>query len=76
MIVLRDGFPIPVIEEVLEKQQKARYFTVMDLTNGFFHVTIEDSSRKYTQNGFATKTELYEFKRAQFGALLLFSLDL
>uniref|UniRef100_A0AAG5DTA5 RNA-directed DNA polymerase n=1 Tax=Anopheles atroparvus TaxID=41427 RepID=A0AAG5DTA5_ANOAO len=64
-MVLKDGFPIPLIEEVLEKLQRARYFTVMDLTNGFFHVPIEESSRKYT--AFATKTGLYEFKRAPFG---------
>lgn len=64
-MVLKDAFPVPVIDEVLEKLQSAKYFSVMDLENGFFHVPIEPSSRKFT--AFVTKTGLYEFLRAPFG---------
>lgn len=64
-MVLKDGFPVPVIEEVLAKLQNARYFSVMDLENGFFHVNIELQSRKYT--AFVTKKRLFEFKRVPFG---------
>lgn len=64
-LVLKDRFPVPVVEEVLEKMQSAKYFTVMDLKNGFFHVEIEEQSRKYT--AFVTKEGLFEFNKAPFG---------
>uniref|UniRef100_A0A2M4CKM2 RNA-directed DNA polymerase n=1 Tax=Anopheles darlingi TaxID=43151 RepID=A0A2M4CKM2_ANODA len=63
--VLKDGFPVPIVEEVLNKLQKAKWFTVMDLANGFFHVPVEEESKKYT--AFATKKGLFEFNRAPFG---------
>ncbi|XP_050338541.1 uncharacterized protein LOC126764887 [Bactrocera neohumeralis] len=50
--VLKDRFPVPIIGELVEKMQSAKFFTVMDLKNGFFHVPIEESSQKYT--AFAT----------------------
>lgn len=64
-MVLKDGFPVPLMEEVLEKLQGAKFFTVMDLENGFFHVPIKESSRKYT--AFVTREGLYEFNVAPFG---------
>jgi len=30
--------------------QNAKYFSVLDLKNGFFHVEIDEASRKYTAN--------------------------
>lgn len=64
-MVLKDGFPVPVIEDVLQKLQKAKFFCVMDLENGFFHVPIDEASKKFT--AFVTKQGLYEFNRAPFG---------
>ncbi|XP_039970116.1 uncharacterized protein LOC120782025 [Bactrocera tryoni] len=63
--VLKDRFPVPIIDEVLEKMQSAKFFTVMDLKNGFFHVPIEESSQKYT--AFLTREGLFEFAKAPFG---------
>lgn len=64
-MILKDGFPIPLMDEVLQKLQGATCFSVMDLENGFFHVPIEEASKKYT--AFVTKKGLYEFNRAPFG---------
>lgn len=64
-MVLKDSFPVPLIDEVLEKLQAAQYFTVMDLENGFFHVPLEEESKKLT--AFVVKSGLYEFERAPFG---------
>ncbi|XP_058128665.1 uncharacterized protein LOC131292920 [Anopheles ziemanni] len=64
-MILKDGFPIPRIDEVLEKLQSAKWFSVMDLENGFFHVPIDEASKKYT--AFVTKKGFYEFNRAPFG---------
>ncbi|XP_022225821.2 uncharacterized protein LOC111076370 [Drosophila obscura] len=64
-MVLKDCFPVPIVEDVLEKLENAKMFTIMDLENGFFHVPVEEGSKKYT--AFITKQGLYEFNRAPFG---------
>lgn len=64
-MVLKDCFPVPLIDEVLEKLQNSKFFTVMDLENGFFHVPIEESSKHLT--AFVTKEGLFEFNKAPFG---------
>jgi len=33
---------------VIDKMQNAKYFSVFDLKNRFFHVEIDEASRKYT----------------------------
>lgn len=64
-MVLQDLFPVPLIEDVLDKLQAAKFFTIMDLENGFFHVPIEEKSRHLT--AFITREGLFEFNRAPFG---------
>jgi len=58
-MVLKDCFPVPIVENVLEKLENSKIFTIMDLENGFFHVPVEESSKKYT--AFITKEGLFEF---------------
>ena len=52
-------FPMPIIDEQLEKLAEAKVFTTLDLRNGFFHVPVEEKSSKYT--AFATAQGQYEF---------------
>ncbi|XP_068143457.1 uncharacterized protein [Drosophila tropicalis] len=47
LMVLKDCFPVPVIDDVLDKLQNAKLFTVMDLEKGFFHVPIEEENFDY-----------------------------
>ncbi|XP_043862228.1 uncharacterized protein LOC122756476 [Drosophila santomea] len=61
-MVLKDCFPVPRMDDVLEQLQPANVFVVMDLENSFLHVPIEESSRKFT--AFITKEMLFEFNRA------------
>lgn len=63
--IVKDRYPLPVMDEVLEKLYDAKIFTTLDLKNGFFHVDIEESSRKYTS--FITPDGQYEFLKAPFG---------
>lgn len=37
-----------IIEDVFEKLQAVKVFVSLDLENSYFHVPIEESSRKYT----------------------------
>lgn len=47
-VILRDCFPLPLIEDQLDRLQTATVFTTLDLENAFFHVSVAESSRKYT----------------------------
>lgn len=38
----KDRYPIPVIEEQIDKLQNARIFRTIDLKNGFFHVNVNE----------------------------------
>ena len=64
-IVVKDRYPLPLIEDVLDKLQEARVFSTLDLKNGFFHVKVDGESRKYT--AFVTHAGQFQFKRVPFG---------
>ncbi len=64
-VVIKDRFPVPLIEDEIDKLQDAKFFTTIDLRNGFFHVPVSKDSRKYT--AFVTPFGLYEFLRCPFG---------
>lgn len=48
-----------MIEDILDRLQGARYFSTLDLNNGFFHVPIAEDNIKYT--AFVTHEGQYEF---------------
>lgn len=58
-------YPLPIIEDQIDKLQGARVYTTLDLENGFFHVAIEEESSKYT--AFIVPNGHYEFLRMPFG---------
>lgn len=63
--IIRDRFPLPLIEDVLDTLQNAKYYSTIDLRNGFFHVSVEEESTKYTS--FVTPNGQYEFLKCPFG---------
>lgn len=63
--VIRDRIPLPNMEEQLDQLQPAKFFTTLDLENGFFHVPVTPDSRKYT--AFSCHVSIYEFKKTPFG---------
>ena len=64
-VVVKDRYPLPLIEDQLDKLQDAKVFSTMDLKNGFFHVKVTTSSRKYTS--FVTHCGQYQFLKVPFG---------
>lgn len=64
-IAERNHFPMPIIEDQIMRLQGKRYFTSLDLKNGFYHVELEEHSKKYTS--FVTSNGQYEFNRLPFG---------
>lgn len=45
-IIIKDRYPLPLIEDQLDKLKDAKLFTTLDLRNGFFHVAVVKESRK------------------------------
>lgn len=63
--VVKDRFPLPLIEDQIDLLAGAQVYTTIDMRNGFFHIPVEESSRKYT--AFITPDGLYEFMKTPFG---------
>jgi transposase InsO family protein len=63
--MLRDEYPLPIIDDHIDKLGEAKVFIALDLKNGFFHLPVSKDSIKYTS--FVTMTGQYEFLRAPFG---------
>lgn len=55
---MKDRYPLPLIEDQLDLLQD-KVFTTLDLKKGFFHVAVDEDSRKYTS--FIIPDGQYEF---------------
>ena len=61
----RRTYPMPTMEDVLPRLNKAKVFTVCDVKNGFWHVQLEEQSSVLTT--FATPYGRYKWNRLPFG---------
>jgi len=59
-----------VIEEQIDRLQGSTFFSTLDLRDGFFHVPVEEESRKYT---FIVSDGHYEFLKTPFGLYTFFA---
>lgn len=66
--IIKDRYPLPLIEDQIDALQGARVYSTLDLANGFFHVPVSPESTKYT--AFITSSGQYEFLKAPFGLCL------
>lgn len=64
-VMVKDRYPLPLIEDQLDKLQDAQVFSTLDLQNEFFHVNVASDSRKYTS--FVTHCGQYQFLKVPFG---------
>lgn len=62
---IKDRYPLPIIEDQLERLRDAKIFSTIDLKNGFHHIDVNPKSRKYTS--FVTQAGQYEFTKTPFG---------
>ncbi|GFU30604.1 transposon Ty3-G Gag-Pol polyprotein [Trichonephila clavipes] len=58
--LVKDKFPLPLTEDVLDTLQEANVYSTLDLRNGFFHVDVDEDCRKYTS--FIVPDGQFEFK--------------
>ncbi|XP_062532887.1 uncharacterized protein K02A2.6-like [Bombyx mori] len=63
--IIKERFPLPLIEDQIDRLKDATMFTTLDLKNGFFHVNVCKESQKYTS--FVTPRAQFEFQKMPFG---------
>ncbi|GFW52570.1 retrovirus-related Pol polyprotein from transposon 412 [Trichonephila clavipes] len=63
--LVKDRFPLRIIEDVLDALQEAKEYSTLDLRNVFFHVDVDKDSRKYTS--FIVPDGQSEFNKVPFG---------
>lgn len=66
--IVKDRHPLPLLEDLIDGLKGACIFSTMDLRNGFFHVPVEESSRKFTS--FVVHNGQFQFLKAPFGLCL------
>ncbi len=64
-ITTRDVYPLPRIDDALSRLEGCRYFTIMDLMVGYWHVGVRKEDREKT--AFITTGGLYQFRVMPFG---------
>ena len=64
-ITQQDCFPMPRIDDILDRLGKSRYFTAIDLKSGYWQIKLSDDSIPKT--AFSTPDGHYEFLRLPFG---------
>ncbi|GFX37406.1 hypothetical protein TNCV_3106581 [Trichonephila clavipes] len=63
--LVKDRFPLPLIEDVLDRLQGAKVYTTLDLKNGFFHVEVNEDCKHLTP--FVVPDGQFEFNKVPFG---------
>ncbi|WP_253302428.1 reverse transcriptase domain-containing protein [Wolbachia endosymbiont of Psylliodes chrysocephala] len=60
-----DKYPLPNINDILDKLGKSQYFSTLDLANGFHQIQMDENDIQKT--AFSTEHGHYEFTRMPFG---------
>ena len=47
-VTIKDYFPIPNIEEILDSSGNMKFFSTLDLRSGFHQVAMDEKSTQYT----------------------------
>lgn len=63
--IKRAHYPLPSVEEIINKLQGAKVFTILDAQNGFWQMVLDESSSLLTT--FNTPWGRYKFTRLPFG---------
>ena len=65
-VTLQDSYELPLISEMLQKQQAKRMFTVLDMKKGYHQMPLDPMSRPYT--AMATHMGLWQWRVMPMGA--------
>ena len=62
---IRDGYPLPTVNQVISKISYGKIFSTFDLRSAFYQVPLPPEDRKYT--AFEANGKLFQFKRMAMG---------
>ena len=60
-----DAYPMPRVDEMLDRLGAAKYLSTLDLTRGYWQVPVKEGDQQKT--AFTTPFGLYQFRRMPFG---------
>lgn len=63
--LIPDKYPLPRIDEILDKLGRAKFFSVLDLFSGFHQIKLNENSRECT--AFSTERGIFQWKVLPFG---------
>ena len=63
-VTVGDGFPIPVISDVLDSLGKTKYISTVDCASGFWQIPVREDRPK---TAFSTDYGHFEYKSMPFG---------
>ncbi|KAI5150817.1 hypothetical protein ENBRE01_1728 [Enteropsectra breve] len=64
-MTVKDKYPLPNIQEIIDAMAKAEYFITLDATSGYHQFEIDEKDKCKT--AFEVKGRIYEFNRMPFG---------
>lgn len=64
-VTLKDSYPLPRIDDILDSLRGSEIFSTLDATSGFYQIPV--CQRDIPKTAFQTKSGLYEFLRMPFG---------
>lgn len=64
-VTKKDTYPLPRIDDSLDRLRRAKYFSSIDLRSGYWQIEVDERDREKT--AFVTPDGLYEFKVLPFG---------
>jgi hypothetical protein len=59
-VTIKDAYPLPNIEHIMRSLSKAKVFTKLDLTHGYWQIGLSKESREYT--AFTSEAGFHQFK--------------
>ncbi|CAF1042195.1 unnamed protein product, partial [Didymodactylos carnosus] len=65
LITERDVYPLPRIDDIIDKLSDSNYFSTLDLKAGYWQISVAEGDKKKT--AFVTTNGLYEFNVLPFG---------
>ena len=64
-VTVKDKYPLPLIDEILDRLGQSKWFTSIDLASGYHQMGVAEEDKKKT--AFITKYGLYEYNVMPFG---------
>ena len=64
-VTIKDTYPLPRIDDMLDKLAKSEFFSTLDLASGYWQIDVDEKDKPKT--AFNTGSGLYEFNVLPFG---------